>query len=71
MLVNWYSSEKYFWYSPKIYFSQIFYLRDPTTLTLVWEMTPIRKLSKARVRKQANVETKATQRSRQAIPMPT
>lgn len=38
---------------------------------LVCEITPIRKLSKARVKKQANVETNATQRSRHAIPIAT
>ena len=47
------------------------YLRDPTTLTLVCDMTPMRKLSNARVKKQAKVDTKATQRSLQAMPIPT
>ena len=36
---------------------------EPATFKFVWEMTPIRKLSKARVRKHANVEMKATERS--------
>ena len=44
---------------------------DPAMLMLVWEMTPMRKLSKARVQKQAKVEAKATVRSRQARPMAT
>ena len=47
------------------------YLRDPTTLILVCEITPMRKLSNARVKKQANVETNATHRSRQAMPIAT
>ena len=47
------------------------YLRDPTTLMLVCEITPMRKLSNARVKKQANVETNATHRSRQAMPIAT
>ena len=44
---------------------------DPATLIFVWEITPILKLSNALVKKQAKVEINATQRSRQAIPIPT
>ena len=44
---------------------------EPATLILVCEIIPIRKLSKALLKKQANVDIKTTVRSRQAIPMPT